>query len=205
MGQLIMTDRNWLMLRHLGVVPILLVSCAVHGCMAGTSLLQIKSKPAPLIYQDDSAAKFNSPDDSVFVEVRTAKISKPIETLAIHYFSLFPDGEAIRPGDTDEYLTINGKNAYKVVFRPTYIRKRERIKATGQDIPSGWKTATIEDPSTAKPVKIMFGPIIPRQRILYLVEGRKYVYYIFLRADGDAIETAGRKFDDFVRNGIDYK
>jgi hypothetical protein len=186
-------------------VPLIIVSCAVHGCMSGVSLSQIKTKPAPLVYQDDSAAKFNDPEDTVFVEVRTTAISKPIENLAIHYFSLFPDGETIRAGDTEEYVTVNDKNAYKVVFRPTYIRKRERIDAKEKQIPSGWKTATIEDPYTTKPVRIMYGPVIPRQKILYLVEGRKYVYYVLLRADGDAIEPAGRKFEDFVKNGINYK
>jgi hypothetical protein len=200
-----MTDQNWLIAQRLGVLSLIVLSCAIHGCMSGANLSLIKSKPAPLVYQDDSAARFNDPEDTVFVEVRTAGISKPIENLAIHYFSLFPDGEAIHNGDTEEYSTVNGRNAYKVLFRPAYIRKRERIDAKEKQIPAGWKTATIEDPHTAKPVRIMYGPVIPRQKILYLVEGRKYVYYVFLRADGDAIEGAGRKFEDFVKNGIDYK
>ena len=128
--------------------------------------------------------------------------------MAIHYAALFPEGEIIRPGDTEEYVKIDGRNAYKVVFRPNYIRRRKRIdgkkKLSPENIPQGWTLTNVEDPTTGKPTPVLYGPVIPRQKILYLVEGDPYIYYIFFRADGDSIEPARKKFEEFVRKGIKY-
>jgi hypothetical protein len=51
----------------------------------------------------------------------------------------------------------------------------------------------------------MQGPIIRRERILYLVAGDQYVYYILMRADGDAIEPARKKLEKLVREDIKYR
>lgn len=181
----------------------------IPGCFGTRGFTEIKAKPYDLIYQDDSTSKFGDHNDDVFIEVRTAKISRPLENLAIHYTALFPGGEIIRPGDSEEYLRIDGHNAYKVVFRTKYIRKRKRVENKGgvdQDkVPEGWTAMTMEDPLTGKPIPVLHGPVIPQQRIMYLVQGDSYIYYIFLRADGDAVDQAIKKLDTFVREGIEYK
>ncbi|MEJ2716521.1 MAG: hypothetical protein P8182_05195 [Deltaproteobacteria bacterium] len=146
-------------------------------------------------------------DDKVFIEVRKAKIEAPVDNLAIRYRALFPEGEIIRPGDREEYVDVDGRKAYRVVFRTKYIRRRKRL-AKGQEpenIPEGATIHSILDPATGESVPVLYGPIIPRQKILYLVEGKHYIYYILLRADGDAIGPAEKKFEEFVRTGINYQ
>ncbi len=187
----------------------LLVPVLLTGCFAARGIVKVGSQPYPLIYQDDSTEKFSDSEDAAFVEVRRKKVSRPLENLAIHYAALFPGGEVVRPGDTEEYVKIDGRNAYKVIFRPNYIRRRKRIdpkkKLDPGKIPLGWKVANIEDPTTGKLTPVLYGPVIPRQKILYLVEGGPFIYYIFFRADGDAIEPARKKFEEFVRKGIKYE
>ncbi len=143
------------------------------------------------------------------MEVRRAKTSRPVDDLAIQYGALFPGGEVIRPGDTEEYVKIDGRNAYKVVFKKKYIRKRKRIgtddKSPSEEVSPDWKSVTMHDSETGKPVPVLYGPIIPRERTLYLVAGDSEVYAIFMRADGDAIEPAKKKFEKFVRDEIKYK
>jgi hypothetical protein len=186
-----------------------LAATILAGCLVAKGMTEIESGPYPLVYQDDSTARFSNPDDTVFLEVRRVKASKPLENLAIHYTALFPGGEIIRPGDSEEYLKINGKNAYKVIFKPNYIRKRKRIQTDqpgSSDKPeAGWSVETIEDPVTGKLVSIMKGPVIQQQRLLYLIRGEDYLYYVFLRTDGESIESAKKKFETFVREGIKYR
>jgi hypothetical protein len=176
------------------------------GCFSAHGIQEIKSHPYTLVYEDDSTARFSGKEDSVFLEVRTAPIPRPLENLAVHYPTLFPGGEVVRPGDGEEYLKIDGHTAYKVVFRPEYIRQRKRVtdKEQLKDIPPEWTEKTIEDPVTGKPITALYGPVIPRQKILYLVEGKKFVYYIFLRADGKSIEPARKRLEDFVGKDIRY-
>lgn len=178
----------------------------ISGCFSARGIQEIKSHPYPLVYEDDSTARFGDTEDTVFMEIRTAGIPRPLENLAVHYSSLFPGGEIVRPGDGEEYLTIDGQNAYKVVFRTDYIRPRKRVadKEQLKDIPEGWTAKTIEDPATGKIIPVLYGPVIPRQKILYLVEGKKFVYYIFLRADGESIEPARKKLEEFVRKDLRY-
>ena len=187
----------------------LLATCVIAGCIGTSGISEITDYPYPLISEDESMARFGLPDDDLFIEVRRARISRPIDNLAINYAALFPGGEIIRPGDGEEYLKIDGRNAFKVVFRPKYIRKRKRIsgKATNQqsEIAEGWTRVTIEDPVTGKPATVLQGPIIPREKILYLVAGDTYVYYIFMRADGDSVEPARKRFEKLVREGIKYR
>jgi hypothetical protein len=185
------------------LIPVLLA-----GCLATRGFIDLASRPYPVIYEDEATEKFSDRDDTAFIEVRRRKVSRPLENLAIHYAALFPGGEIVRPGDTEEYVKIGGKNAYKVVFRTNYIRRRKRVTANDKSgpggAPPGWTLMNIEDPTTGKPMPVLYGPVIPRQRILYLVEGDNYIYYIFMRADGDAIDSARKKFEKFVREDIKY-
>ncbi len=178
------------------------------GCLGARGFKEITASPYPLIYEDDSIARFGSPDDNTFVEVRKTAVSKPLEHLAVHYRSLFPGGEIVRPGDREEYVKVNGKNAYKVIFRTTYIRKRKRLDKNStinpESIPHGWTPAKMEDPVTGEMIRVLHGPIIPQQKILYLVQGDPYIYYILLRADGEAIQSARKKFEKFVNEDIKY-
>jgi hypothetical protein len=192
--------------RVLSLLTWILFPCLVAGCFSARGIQEIKSHPYALAYEDDSTARFADAEDTVFIEIRTAPIPKPLENLAVHYSTLFPGGETVRPGDAEEYIKIDGHTAYKVVFRPEYIRQRKRVadKEEPKDIPPGWTERTIEDPVTGKPIPVLYGPVIPRQKILYLVEGKKFVYYIFLRADGESIEPARKKFEDFVGKDIRY-
>ncbi len=194
---------------HCLVVCCLLVTCIITGCLGSYGITEISDYPYPLLHEDEATARFGVPDDDVFIEVRRAPMSRQIDNLAVHYTALFPGGEVIRPGDTEEYLKIGGRNAYKVVFRPKYIRKRKRIAENASsdkgETPEGWTRVTIEDPVTGKPATILQGPIIPRERILYLVAGDAYVYYIMMRADGDAVEPARKRFEKLVREGIRYR
>jgi len=172
-------------------------------------MTEITSYPYPVTYQDDSSVRFTDKDDSIFIEVRKTEVPRPLDSLAIHYTALFPGGEIIRPGDNEEYVKINGKNAYKVVFQTKYIRKRKRMdeKAgpnSGQ-IPPGWTSASMEDPITGKRIRVLLGPSIPEQRILYLVQGDSYIYYIFWKAEGESIEPSRKKFEEFVRQDISYR
>jgi hypothetical protein len=183
-----------------------LLPCLLAGCFSAHGLQEIKSHPHALVYEDDSTARFADKEDTVFIEVRTAPIPRPLENLAVHYSTLFPGGTIVRPGDGEEYTKIDGRTAYKVMFQPEYIRRRKRVpeKEELKDIPPGWTVRTIEDPVTGKPIQVLYGPVIPRQKILYLVEGKKFVYYIFMRADGESIEPARKKFEDFVGKDIRY-
>ncbi len=187
---------------------VLAVTLLLTSCLGSRGFKEITAGPYPLIYEDDSIARFGSPDDSTFVEVRKTSVSKPLEHLAVHYRSLFPGGEIVRPGDREEYVKVNGKNAYKVVFRTKYIRKRKRLEKDSaispESIPKGWTAAKMEDPVTGEMIEVLHGPVIPQQRILYLVQGDPYVYYIFLRADGDVIQSARKKFEKFVNEDIKY-
>lgn len=190
------------------VVFWLLVPVLLAGCLATRGIVNVESRPYPLVYEDDSTERFSDSEDTVFIEVRRRKVSRPLENLAIHYAALFPGGEIVRPGDTEDYLKIDGRNAYKVVFRTNYIRRRKRLEANQKlgpgDAPPGWTLTNIEDPATGKRIPVLYGPVIPRQKILYLVEGDQYIYYIFMRADGDSIEPARKKFEEFVRKDIKY-
>ena len=178
------------------------------GCFGVHGITEIAASPYPIIYEDDSTARFGTSDDSAFIEVRKADTSGPLEHLAVHYRSLFPGGEIIRPGDREQYVKVNGKNAYKVVFRTKYIRKRKRLgdkdKIDPESIPEGWTPARMEDPVTGRIVRVLHGPVIPQQKILYLVQGDPHIYYVLLRADGDAIKSAKKKFEKFVHEDINY-
>ncbi len=179
------------------------------GCIGTYGITEIKDHPYRLVQEDDSSAQFGLLDDDASIEVRKLESPRPIENLAINYSALFPEGEIIRPGDTEEYTKIDGRNAYKVVFRPKYIRKRKRVEDNSgtnpQESSEGWTQATITDPLTGKSETIMQSPIIRRERILYLVAGDRYIYYILMRADGDAIEPARKKLEKLVRKDIDYR
>jgi hypothetical protein len=177
------------------------------GCTASRGLLEVHSLPYPVTYEDESSETLSDPDDKVFMEVRRSRISKPLENLAVHYRAYFPGGVPKKPGDKESYVKIDGRNAYKVVFRITYIRRRKRLRdgKIPDKIPKGWSVRHIADPVTGKSIPVLYGPVIPRKRVLYLVEGDHYLYYIFMRADGDAIPTAMKKFENLVRKGIEYK
>jgi hypothetical protein len=200
--------RTLLFLSHSSLRLLLwvLAPCLLLGCFSAHGIQEIKSHPYALVYEDDSTARFADKEDTVFLEVRTAPIPQPLENLAVHYSTLFPGGEIVRPGDGEEYVKIDGHTAYKVTFKPEYIRRRKRIteKEEPKDIPPGWTVRSIEDPVTGKPMPVLYGPVISRQKILYLVEGKKFVYYIFLRADGESIEPARKRFEDFVGKDIRY-
>jgi len=188
---------------------VLILVTFLQGCFAASHMAEIAAHPYPLIYEDDLDAKFADTKDNVFIEVRKTATSRPVEHLAVHYSSLFPDGELIRPGDAEEYVKVGGKNAYKVVFATKYIRKRKRLDPkTANDpksIPEGWSRVTMEDPVTGKRIPVLHGPVIPQLRILYLVQGDPSVYYVFLRADGQAIESAKKRFEKFVNEEIKYQ
>ncbi len=185
-----------------------IVLCSLAGCFSSRGISEISFHPYPLIYEDDSTAKFGDPEDNVFIEVRRTPVSKSVDNLVIHYPSLFPGGEGVRPGDKEEYVDLNGKRAYKVVFRTKYLRKRKRVeeKSEGNDkkVPPGWGVSIMEDPFTGKPIDVLQGPVIPSQKILYLVQGDSYIYYILMRADGKYIEPAREKLEKFVRDEIKY-
>jgi hypothetical protein len=190
-------------------VLLLMMCLFLSSCFTTQRLREISQDPYPIIFQDDSTVRYGDPEDDVFMEVRRAKTSRPIDDLAIQYGALFPGGEAIRPGDTEEYVKIDGKNAYRVLFKKKYIRKRKRIdtesKKSSEDVSPDWKSVTMHDSETGKPVSVLYGPIIPRERTLYLVAGDSEVYSIFMRADGEAIEPAKKKFEKLVREEIKYK
>jgi hypothetical protein len=187
---------------------LMVLTVFLSSCFGVRGFTEITASPYPLISEDDSIARFGDADGNTFVEVRKEQTSRPVEHLAVHYRSLFPGGEIIRPGDSEEYVKINGKNAYKVVFRTKYIRKRKRLGSKSEvdpeSIPEGWTPAKMEDPVTGEIVRVLHGPIIPQQKILYLVQGDPYIYYVFLRADGDSIKSAKKKFEKFVQEDIKY-
>jgi hypothetical protein len=189
------------------VVIGILLGALTAGCATTQGISEIRSHPYPLVQEENSAEKLANEDDTVFLEVRKAKVEGPVDNLAIRYRSLFPEGEIIRPGDREEYVDIDGRKAYRVVFRTKYIRRRERLESglKPENLPEGATIRSILDPATGETVPVLYGPVIPRQKILYLVEGKHYIYYILLRADGDAIGPAEKKLEEFVRNGIEYQ
>ena len=177
------------------------------GCFSARGIGEVVSRPYPVVYEDDSTERFSNSDDSVFIEIRRTKSSRPLGNLAVHYPALFPGGEAVRPGDTEEYVKIDGKNVYKVEFKTSYVRNRKRIDPgkTDEPAPEGWTKTSMEDQESGKQIPILYGPVVPRRKVLYLVEGDSYIYYIFMRADGDAIESARKKLDELVNSGIKYR
>jgi len=191
----------------LKLLPALAVVGLALGCFATRGIVEVTAEPFPKTYEDDSIVRFGDKDDTVFVEVRRAKKTGRLDNLAIHYRALFPDSEIVRPGDQEQYLKIDGKNAYKVTFRTKYIRRRKPLEKapSPEDIPAGWTLQTIAEPATGKPIPVLLGPPTPQQRVMYLVEGDVYLYYVYMRADGDSITPAREKFDEFVRKGIAYK
>ncbi len=185
----------------------LLGLAVLPGCFGPRGMKEIQTRPYSVTYEDDTSARFGDGDDKVFIHVRKANLPRPLDNLAIHYPAFFPSGEIIRPGDVEEYVKVDGRNAYKVVFRTTYIRPRKLPKGPleKEKIPDGWEARNIVDPLSGKPMDVLYGPIMSRERILYLVEGKKHLYYIFLRADGDAVESAKKKFEEFVTKEIKYE
>jgi hypothetical protein len=199
-------------MRELAKLSVSIVSLALlmavagvtGGCLAARGMSEIKAFPYPIVYEDDSMERFADAETGATVEIRKARISRPLENLAIHYQSIFPGGEIIRPGDHEEYVKIGERNAYRVIYRQKYIRKRKRIADQISEAPQGWTRRSMEDPTTGKPIKVLYGPVVPQQRILYLVEGSEYLYYLLLTADGDSIDPARTKFEKFVREDIQY-
>ncbi len=189
------------------LIPLLLVLAFLPGCFGSRGMKEIPAPPYPLTYEDDTTARFGDADDRIFMEVRKAALPRALDSLAIHYRAFFPSGEIIRPGDVEEYVKVDGHNAYKVVFRNTYIRPRKLPKGSvdKEKLPEGWEVRNIIDPISGKAVDVLYGPIMPRERMLYLVEGKSHLYYIFLRADGDSVDKAKKKFEEFVSKGIKYK
>lgn len=194
---------------HRHLVMIMTMALLVSGCLGSSQIKDYGLPPLPVIYEDETTTKFRDTDDNKFIEIRKTPTSKPIENLAIHYPALFPGGEIIRPGDTEEYTMINGKNSYKVIFRTKYIRKRKRLsekELSGKvEIPADWTRSTIDDASTGSKIPILLGPIIPQHRILYVVPGEQNVYYLFMRVDGENYEQVMKDFDKFVREEVNYK
>ncbi len=196
--------RFFLIVISTGIVAVL-----TQSCFGPSGMAEIRYKPFPLISENRSFVKYEDAGDDVTIEIRKAPVSKSVENLAIHYPSLFPDGETIHPGDREEYVTVNGKTAYKVIFNTKYIRKRKRLETTSgktrEEIPPGWSESTWEDPVSGAKTPILIGPVIPERKILYLVPGSENVYYVLLKVDGADHEDAIKKFDKFVKDGIDYR
>jgi len=195
-------------LRWIGLGVVLMAVCST-GCFSARGIAEITTYPYPLLYEDDSTARFGTTDDSVLIEVRRTRAPGHLKNMAVRYMSLFPGGEIIRPGDGEAYVEVDGKTAYKVVFQPKYLRKRKRVRENftsgRQEVPEGWTPARMEDPITGKTIRVLHGPVISQYRSLYLVRGDSELYYLFLRADGDQVEPARKRFEEFVRNGISYK
>jgi hypothetical protein len=186
---------------------LLLPACAlVAGCVVGKGVPEIRAFPYPLTYEDDNTQRFSDPSSDAFVEIRKTRSPGPLDNLAVHYASLFPGGEVIRPGDQEDYVKVGDHKAYRVVFRTKYVRKRKRLKDKDADaeIPAGWTRTTIEDPATGNPLPVLYGPVIPQQRLLYLVEGPTHIYYVFLRANGEMIEPARERFEKLVREEMKF-
>lgn len=196
--------RFFLVIISTGIVAVL-----TQSCFGPVGMAEIKYKPLPLISENSSFVKYEDSGDDVSIELRKAPVSKSVENLAIHYPSLFPDGETIHPGDREEYVTVNGKTAYKVIFNTKYIRKRKRLKTKSgkspEDIPSGWSESIWDDPVSGVKTPILVGPVIPERKILYLIPGSENVYYVLLKVDGPDYEDAIKKFDKFVKEGINYR
>ncbi len=196
--------RFFLVVISTGIVAVL-----TQSCFGPVGMAEIKYKPLPLIDENSRFVKYEDSGDDVSIELRKAPVSKSVENLAIHYPSLFPDGETIHPGDREEYVTVNGKTAYKVIFNTKYIRKRKRLKTKSgkspEDIPSGWSESIWDDPVSGVKTPILVGPVIPERKILYLIPGSENVYYVLLKVDGPDYEDAIKKFDRFVKEGIDYR
>ncbi|MFA6223077.1 MAG: hypothetical protein WC647_12260 [Desulfomonilaceae bacterium] len=196
--------RFFLVIISTGIVAVL-----TQSCFGPVGMAEIKYKPLPLIDENSRFVKYEDSGDDVSIELRKAPVSKSVENLAIHYPSLFPDGETIHPGDREEYVTVNGKTAYKVIFNTKYIRKRKRLKTKSgkspEDIPSGWSESIWDDPVSGVKTPILVGPVIPERKILYLIPGSENVYYVLLKVDGPDYEDAIKKFDKFVKEGIDYR
>lgn len=181
------------------------VSVAVCvGCFSASGLTEIKARPYHVTYEDDSTLKMGDKDDTVSIEVRRISVPKQLPKLAIHYNTLFPGGESIRPGDSEEYVKIRDKEAFKVSFKPDYIRQRKRApKSEPDEIPPNWIQSKIED-SDGEIVPIIVGPLVSREKTLYLVHGTKYLYYILFRADGSAVKSGSEKFNQFIQDDINY-
>ena len=196
--------RFFLVVISTGIVAVL-----TQSCFGPVGMAEIKYKPLPLISENSRFVKYEDSGDDVSIELRKAPVSKSVENLAIHYPSLFPDGETIHPGDREEYVTVNGKTAYKVIFNTKYIRKRKRLKTKSgkspEDIPSGWSESIWDDPVSGVKTPILVGPVIPERKILYLIPGSENVYYVLLKVDGPDYEDTIKKFDKFVKEGIDYR
>jgi hypothetical protein len=179
-----------------------LVVCS--GCFGTSGMAEIKARPYHVTYEDDSTLKMGDADDTVSIEIRRISIPRQLPKLAIHYNTLFPGGENIRPGDSEEYVKIGDKEAFKVSFRPDYIRLRKRApKSESEEIPPNWAHSKMEDPK-GEVVPVIVGPVVSREKTLYLVQGDKYLYYIFFRADGDTVKSAGEKFKQFIQKDINY-
>ncbi|MFH0822308.1 MAG: hypothetical protein V2B18_06115 [Pseudomonadota bacterium] len=170
-------------------------------------MTEIGSRVYPVLHEDDTATRLGSKTDDVFIEVRKERIPRPLENLAIHYRTFFPSGEIIKPGDAEEYVKVNGRNAYKVVFAPKYVRHRERVPtdAPTDSTKPGWTRKKTTDPESGETIEAVYSPVMPRYRVLYLVEGDRYIYYIFMRADGPAAESAKEALNKLVYQGIKYR
>ncbi|MEW6531589.1 MAG: hypothetical protein AB1473_12175 [Thermodesulfobacteriota bacterium] len=192
---------------RVGLLLFCLVTGFVASCSAPRGITEILYEPYALIYEDDSTERYGNKDESVLMEIRKTAMPRKLDNLAIHYNAFFPGGEIIRPGDVEEYVTIDKRKAYRVTFRTKYLRRRERAPAdaTQENVPPGWTLGSMIDPISGSSIRVLYGPIVPVFSRLYLVEGDAFLYYIFLKAEGDLIDSARDKFEKFVQSGIDYR
>ncbi|MCL5125546.1 MAG: hypothetical protein M1511_13820 [Deltaproteobacteria bacterium] len=192
----------------LKIVSLGIGSVLAQSCFGPSGMSDIKYNPLALVSDSRNVAEFSDAANNVSIEVKKVQVSKPVENLAIHYPSLFPDGETIRTGDREEYAHVGNKTAYKVVFQTKYIRKRKRLQTKNGkligDVPEGWTESKFEDPVTGKKIPIIIGPVIPEKKILYVVPGSENVYYVLLKVDGQGNDNPVKNFEKFVREGINY-
>ena len=134
--------------------------------------------------------------------MRRAPIPKEIGNLAIPLFGAISwwrqDNSS---GDHEEYVTVAGNKAYKVVFRTSHLRKRKRLKADPppEDLPEGWSLHHMVDPSNGASIPVMHGPhctqgngssILWEGQILYIL----YLYASRWRPASNPRKRGSRKF-----------
>ena len=114
---------RWTPSRTSKLAVLLALAWVAAGCQAPRGITELHAPPYPVTSEDEARETLGDDEDKVFLEVKRARIPKPLENLAVHYRAYFPGGEAIRPGDRESYVKIKGRNAYKVVFQTSYIRR----------------------------------------------------------------------------------
>ena len=148
------------------VVFWLLVPVLLAGCLATRGIVNVESRPYPLVYEDDSTERFSDSEDTVFIEVRRRKVFHArwkTWRFTMQRYSLA--GRSLGRVTPRTISRLTAGTHTKWSSKQTTSEGENGSKPTRNwapgDAPPGWTLTNIEDPATGKRIPVLYGPVIP--------------------------------------------